>query len=168
MMEKYTKKYTILKGFHYSNFFPRFFLLTDLMSQKGTIVFDESCKYEIEEESCVNKLFGYCFGFGVHKNSARFGWTYNKEMNEIFIWKYVYVNGKLYKNKIFSCEINLEHNYCLRSSKNGNKVHVEFIIDNEVLDRVDIPSSSFFVTTLGPYFGGHTRAPHKIVIKQII
>jgi hypothetical protein len=53
------------------------------------------------EKSCVNKLFGFCFGFGVHKNSARFGWTYNKETNKIDIWCYFYNDGKLTKKSVF-------------------------------------------------------------------
>lgn len=158
------KTYIVPKGFHYSNFLPRFFFIADFMTQKGRIVFDKSCEYEIDEESCVNKLFGFCFGFGVHKNSARFGWTYSKEMNEIFIWKYVYINGVLQKTKIYSCEIGSEHEYRIQANKNGNTYHVELIIDNNTVSRCELPKSCFFVTTLGPYFGGHTRAPHKIVI----
>ena len=162
------KKYTIHKGCHYSNFLPGFQLLTDSGPHVygNSYIFDESCKYKIEESSCVNKLFGFCFGFGVHKNSARFGWTYNKELNAIFIWKYVYIEGKLQKAKIYSSGIDEYHDYRLRAHRNGAFCHVEFIIDNEVLDRADIPASCFFITTLGPYFGGNTRAPHTINIIQ--
>ena len=54
------KTYTIHKGCHYSNFVPRIQLLSQVnyMSQHGCIVFDESCKYEINEASCVNKICG--------------------------------------------------------------------------------------------------------------
>jgi hypothetical protein len=157
--------YFVLKGCHYSNFIPNLFLVSNFISQGYRVTFDESCKYEIEEESCVNKLFGFCFGFGVHHNSVRFGWTYNKETNNVFIWKYIYLNGKLQKSKIFSCEIGSIHDYNLRAVRHGNFYDVEFIIDNKVIDRCTVYRSCFFVTSLGLYFGGNSRAPHIIKVK---
>lgn len=91
------RKLFILKGFHYSTFTPRLFYSKNF-SRSVSVKFDRSCAYEIEEKSCVNKLWGISFGlFGVHKNSYRFGWTYNKEQDNITIWSYVYNNGKLNK-----------------------------------------------------------------------
>jgi hypothetical protein len=79
------KEYRIFKGCHYSNFLPSFHKVPNDFGISTNVIFDESCKYEIDEKSCVNKLFGFCFGFGVHKNSVRFGWTYNNEKNSIII-----------------------------------------------------------------------------------
>ena len=164
-------KYVILKGCHYSNFIPKFKSIKDDMLFSGTFLFDKSCEYEINEESCVNKLFGFCFGFGVHENSVRFGWTYNKYVNNIYIWAYFYVNGKLHKKNIFSCCLNVEHTYQIElhriSSKLGNYTF-RLLIDGKAYDGFkSIQSDSCFVTTLGPYFGGKTRAPHKIKIIKI-
>ena len=166
--------YKILKGWHYAkNFIPRLQLICNCnyIQQGGDMTFTDSCKYEIDEESCVNKLFGFSFGlFGVHKNSARFGWTYNSEMNEIFIWKYVYDNGKLTKEKIFSCNIGETHAYDIDawtydSDKKGYKTYgICFKIDGKKIAETKIESNKWFVLTLGPYFGGNTRAPHKICI----
>ena len=130
------KKYIIHKGCHYSNFFPRIQLLSQVtcVFQSGCVVFDESCKYEISETSCVNKLFGFCFGFGVHKNSIRFGWTYNVPTNQIYIWKYFYVNGQLEKEKIFACEIGEQHFYEIIMDTANNAKDTYFItlrIDNK-------------------------------------
>ena len=58
---------------------------SNYFSQGANIIFADNCKYEIDEKSCVNKLYGFCLGlFGVHKNSIRFGWTYNKETDGLF------------------------------------------------------------------------------------
>ena len=161
-------KYTILKGCHYSNFIPNFHKITSSMVFQNTFIFDKSCVYEIDEPSCVNKLFGFCFGFGVHKNSIRFGWTYNKELNCIWVFGYFYKSGKLCKTKIFSCNLDEEHTYKIElnriSSVLGNYTF-RFLIDGkEVTDFQEIQSNSCFITTLGPYFGGNTRAPHKMKI----
>ena len=162
-------KYTILKGCHYSNFIPSFHKIEDSLFFTNTFSFDNSCKYEIDEPSCVNKLCGFCFGlFGVHKNSIRFGWTYEKETNLIYIWSYFYKNGKLHKKKIFSCDFDDGHIYTIelhRISSKFGKYKFRFLIDaKEIGDFEEIQSNSCFVTTLGPYFGGNTRAPHKMKI----
>lgn len=159
------RTYFVLKGCHYSNFIPSIRCMKDEVEIGGIYSFDKSCSYHVDEPSCVNKLFGFCFGFGVHYNSVRFGWTYNKETNNIFIWKYVYVNGKLQKSKIFSCEIGSKHDYNLRAVKNGSFYDVEFMIDNKVIDKCTVYRSCFFVTTLGLYFGGNSRAPHTIKVR---
>ena len=169
------KTYIIRKGCHYSNFFPRIQLLSQVnyLSHHGCIVFDESCKYEIDEASCVNKLFGFCFGFGVHKNSIRFGWTYNAPTNQIYVGKYFYINGKLEKEKIFACELGEAHFYEILVDKANNAKDTYFItlkIDNKKVYPLNdeypkIRSNKCFITTLGPYFGGNTRAPHTMKIE---
>lgn len=174
------KTYTIHKGCHYSNFFPRIQLLSGVtfFYQGGLIIFDESCKYEIDEASCVNKLFGFCFGFGVHKNSIRFGWTYNAPTNQIYIWKYFYIDGKLEKEKIFACEIGEANYYEIAVNKSNNvknEYYITLKINNEIYSndgefetgsKNKIYSKKCFITTLGPYFGGKTRAPHTMKIEE--
>ena len=164
------KKYTIFKGCHYSNFIPSFHCTKDYAVFEGTYSFDENCKYQIDEDSCVNKLFGFCFGLGVHKNSVRFGWSYNKPVNSIYIWSYYYKNGKLNKKKVFSCNTNEYHNYKIevnRISKSLGNYTFRLLVDNNVvLDFQELQSNKTFITTLGPYFGGHTRAPHKMIIRK--
>lgn len=157
--------YKIKKGRHYSNFMPSFKCLKDLVYSES-FIFTDSCKYDIDEKSCVNKLFGFCFGFGVHKNSIRFGWTYNRELDLIEIWSYVYLDGKLTKNIIFSCKTNETHYYeILINQISKDEYNVFLIIDSEVRKRQYFNVNKFFITSLGPYFGGKTRAPHDIEIK---
>jgi hypothetical protein len=63
----------ILKGFHYSTFFPKIYRFCSENKKSIRVKFDKSCVYKIDEKSCVNKLWGFSIGlFGVHKNSYRF------------------------------------------------------------------------------------------------
>ena len=43
----------------------------DVLNTHWEVKFDENCLYEIEEKSCVNKLFGYSFG---SKNIYMYPW----------------------------------------------------------------------------------------------
>lgn len=176
-MSKKIKKYTILKGWHYSNFIPSFKLIDDVTVFEHKIAFDQSCKYEIDEPSCVNKLFGFCFGFGVHQESIRFGWTYDKTLNEYTIWHYVYSDGELYKFPIksFTAKGVMLQDYKIVLKRRPNNTYIMYrhaydytlYIDGTPLAEGRIKSNKLFLTTLGPYFGGHTRAPHKMVIKEL-
>jgi hypothetical protein len=67
-------KLYILKGCHYSTFIPKFYKAKDF-NKSVYIKFSDSCLYEINEPSCVNKLWGFAYGLGIHRNSVRFGWT---------------------------------------------------------------------------------------------
>ena len=163
------KKYTILKGCHYSNFLPSIFKIDDnkpIKRFEKNIEFTESCKYEINEPSCVNKLFGFSFGiFGVHKNSVRFGWTYQKETDSIVIWKYVYADGDLIKYPISDVKICQKYKFQIECFYFGeNQYRVICRINDKWIDSFWFNIKKYYLLTLGPYFGGKTRAPHKIHI----
>lgn len=184
-----SKNYIIPKGFHYSNFIPWFKCIKGSFEIERTIVFTDSCGYEIDEPSCVNKLFGFCFGmFGVHKNSARFGWTYDKGHGVIKLWKYVYEGGKLEKEVIEDVQIGepitlklyVEQIKPVNITKwrfdkdtndiveTDNSIHtnycVNFVVNNHTICYWYIPTDIKYIVTLGPYFGGKTKAPHCIRI----
>lgn len=144
----------IIKGFHYSTFIPRIYKSCNNKTVK--IKFDKSCAYNIDEKSCVNKLWGFSVGlFGVHKNSYRFGWTY--EDDKIIIWTYCYINGKLHKKRLTECEFDKEYEcsieLCDKVILNFNGVKSEFPI-YELRTLFE----------LGFYFGGKTRSPHNMKI----
>jgi hypothetical protein len=154
-------KLVIFKGCHYSTFFPRI-ICKNNFNKTIKVRFDESCKYNIEEDSCVNKLWGFSIGlFGVHKNSYRFGWTY--ENDKIVIWTYSYINGKLQKEKLTECEFDKEYQCSISID---NKVVFNF---NGVTKERELRSSKKFLLELGFYFGGKTRATKnmKIEFKRI-
>lgn len=155
-------KYTILKGCHYSNFIPKLGLNKDI-DLSYNITFNESCLYKIQEKSCVNKLFGLCYGlFGVHKNSIRFGWA--SDNNKILIYAYIWWNGKLSKYPLIKVNPNENHTYKIHIKKN---CFCSFSIDGKekeviILSKVNNP----FIWTLGFYFGGNSTAPHKMFIEM--
>ena len=162
------KRYSIRSWCHYSNFIPslhRGYPGLGFYSTMGTFYFDGSCRYEVDESCCVNKLFGFSFGlFGVHKNSVRFGWTYDKSEDKIAIWSYVYADGKLHKKKICTVDISEFVQFEIMVDKFG----AYFTVDNDLkyIFRHTFDSSLFdrYLLDLGPYFGGKSRAPHEIVI----
>lgn len=161
------KKNIIFKNFHYSTFIPLIKCVkknVDYVLNENSILFDESCKYEIDEKSCVNKLFGYSFHiFNVHKNSCRFGWTYDKEIDKIVIWTYTYNNGKLFKNKIGICDFNKVYNFSIKTQVNTGEIIYNFNNEKEETYKLNVLNK--LILTLGFYFGGNTRAPHKMYIK---
>ena len=162
------KTYYVLKGCHYSNFIPCIKRVEERMVFEQMLRFDPSCEYDIDEASCVNKLFGFCFGFGVHKNSVRFGWAYDKKTGFINIYKYVYEDGQLHKHIAHNIETGNYHIYRILAERKGDNMWmIDFIIDGQtVATHWCMYSDACFVTTLGLYFGGNTPAPHTIKINR--
>lgn len=159
------KSLIIYKNCHYSNFIPSLICIKNKneFKKEYIISFDDSCKYGINEKSCVNKLFGYSFGlFSIHKNSCRFGWSYDKINDNIIIWKYIYIEGKLYKSKFSTCNFNEKYFFSIKTYLNENKT--EFNFNNEKREIIDIKINKKILLTLGFYFGGKTKAPHKMKI----
>jgi hypothetical protein len=163
-------KLVIFKGCHYSTFFPRI-ICKNNFNKTIKVRFDESCKYVINESSCVNKLWGFSSGlFGVHENSYRFGWTYDSITNRIVIWTYMYINGRLYKDILHYCKLEVDYTFNIESHTSESGItHTTFsIYDNDTL----LINKTFHcpyalkntLLELGFYFGGNTRAPHKMFI----
>lgn len=148
---------TILPHFHYSTFIPRIYKSNTIKSVK--IKFDESCKYSIQERSCVNKLWGFSSGlFGVHKNSYRFGWTYDSVSDKIIIWAYIYRNGKLFKERLAECNFDVEYTFTMEIK---DKVTLTV---GTIQKTYEVSKPKFWLLELGFYFGGVTRSPHKMKI----
>ncbi len=166
------KSYFVNKNCHYSNFIPRISYVRNCNTiiSSGTFIFTDSCRYDIEEKSCVNKLFGFSLGlFNVHKHSYRFGWTYNNEKDVIDIWVYYYNKGKLYKNKIYEAELNSPISLEINTYKDTEKKLITnyFIVGDKIFSVTVLNDIKYwFLLTLGLYFGGKTRAPHKIEVKK--
>lgn len=153
-------KLNILKGWHYSNFFPRVFLFKQPFTKSVTVKFDRSCMYSIDEKSCVNKLWGFSVGlFGVHQNSFRFGWTYNQELDTIDIWSYAYLSGRLYKKRMGSCEFNKEYTFTIVLNDKVTLYFDDHIAEFQLIEWRPL------LLELGFYFGGNTKAPHKMNIE---
>ncbi len=147
----------ILKGCHYSTFLPKFHKATNL-KKSVSVSFNENCLYKIDEKSCVNKLWGFACNLGIHKNSFRFGWT--SDGNLIYIWIYVYINGILTKQKIGSCCVNTQQVLSIEIKEN----RVIFQINEKIVNIISLKVCPIFFTELGFYFGGNSKAPHKMWI----
>lgn len=179
------KEYKVLKGWHYCcNFFPYIKLKSEIYTglkyfvyENKLVKFTEDSKYDIDEPSAVNKLFGLCYGlFGVHKNSDRLGWRYNKETDLFDIYMYSYVDGVLYKECITSVKSGEMYYYSLEvtfsDDMNKRNVVINFAPYCEpckIIKEVTYTANHRFclIAELGLYFGGNTPAPKTIKVKII-
>ena len=160
-------KIYIFRGFHYSTFLPRFFKLNNKLSKTIKATFNKSTIYNINEKSCVNKLWGFTNGlFGVHKNSFRFGWTYDEGNEEINIYTYTYINGRLHKKWLTTVDFDTEYTYTITLERvNDNVCKVTYNFDNKLIEVMELPTIiNKYSLELGFYFGGLTRAPHNMNI----
>ena len=134
-------------------------------------MFTDSCKYLLDENDQLdwNKLYGVSFGlFGIHKNSVRFVWRYNPEINKIQIGAYWYLNGCRNWYLLCSVELNQLINFKLTFL---NDSVVFTVLD----DLVPIGKYQLYVDKkilakdkyqCGIYFGGNCRAPKNITIVE--
>jgi len=85
-------KYTIFKGQHYCD-------KTSVKSFSGRemhfkVLFDSSAVYKTLDpinQADINKLYGFTEGIDNHINSARIGWSWNKQA--LRLYAYIYANG---------------------------------------------------------------------------
>lgn len=162
-------KLRILKGCHFSNFIPSIKIAKEWLRIREAFIFDESCRYQVAEDSCVNKLFGFSFGLlGVHKNSVRFGWVYDRETDKISLLRYVYKNGSLRKSVLKSVGFNEEFNILFEFGRyiTGGWEILMYINDELVSVESFDDKVSKLIFTLGFYFGGKSRAPHTMHIQS--
>lgn len=166
--------YTIQKGEHCS--LPRTNLLPlSTHTIEATWIFDESVKYQADEENDWNKLFGLWFMppiSWIFKNPTKMT-RYNCAI-VAFRWKggrlelspYLHRNGSLeYAEKlggaIVPCEI-------------GQPIATRIqVLSNLVLFQIndknfvyEFPKHNSLAFTVQPYFGGQAVAPHDILIQK--
>jgi len=161
-------KFIIKKGTHYSN--ETVFKLKNFFNTNNTlqyqVVFDDSCVYELpkEDQGDINKLFGFSIGFNHHKNSARFGWSYQD--GKINLHAYIYDNG-VRKSKLID-KLNFNSSYLLTLTDLGEEW--KFSVENGS-NITELKMSKLHDFEWGyklwPYFGGNNPAPHDITIDLI-
>lgn len=179
------KKVTIKKGCHRPFRFPVFYrgfgsLFNDACIEYN-IKFDEDCRYTLtphSDQADWNKLFGFCYGLlGIHKNSVRYGYSYDDVSGLIQICAIVYSTnsqGKVSVRRqfLFNVRIGEEHKYSINSKWTGSNVEVELMFDDYIVFKThlfletytcDMPLMRF---GCGLYFGGNQRAPQKITIYE--
>lgn len=169
-------KKTIFKGFHRPIQLPAFlspmgFLVTDkyyTFSRK--IKFHENCAYNLKTDKQYdwNKLFGVCLGIrGIHKNSIRFGWRYNIFKNSIELCTIVYKDGeKPQRTLIQDADLLLggEATFTIKMHINPYGVlEYAFHLNNMLVSNGNLGvMGCLMYFGCGFYFGGESKAPHKI------
>ena len=156
--------FTIEKGKHYSDrFFHKLFNLVNFTSfNTWTIIFDESCQYELlgPDQYDVNKLIGFSIGANHHKESARFGWR--SVANEIEISAYAYVNSKRIIEPIAKVPLNTNIDLFLDVEQHAKPFAVAFSTGPHVETKIPKITPFAIGYSLWPYFGGNCPAPHKM------
>jgi hypothetical protein len=161
MLPSYVK-YTMKEGEHYSlhNFHE---MRARFLS--FNVVFDESCKYEIEgeDQADVNKLFGFSeCDQQHHENSARFGWDWNKSAG-ITIHAYVYNNSVRTSTQIAKVKLGTEHSYRIDFDDENYYFTIDGLVDRFPMKRTHKCTTGIYYI-LYPYFGGNQPAPHNMHI----
>ena len=163
------KKLEIYKNKHYPfpGFITPFPVVVDKHSPtyKGAaIMFSENCIYDFNDDDQldINKLFGFSIGFH-HKNSFRFGWRPNLISSEIDIFSYEYVNGVRESYPITNVKLNVWNSFFMYYCPSEKTI--SYVINNDVYKHnVDMSNYYGLGYTLGLYFGGNRKAPHKITV----
>lgn len=152
--------YNILQGQHYSDKSSiRIFNGTEMNFR---VRFDSSAIYKTMDpvnQYDINKLFGFSDGDNHHKNSARIGWGWNK--NVLRLYAYVYSDSLRLMKEISPVAIGREI-WCSILVSRGEYL---FTVDETrvALHRaVETPAAAGY--WLYPYFGGDEVAPHNISI----
>ncbi|WP_420388240.1 hypothetical protein [Roseivirga sp.] len=129
-----------------------------------TVRFDETAMYNLgnRNQGDINKLFGFADCNSLHhENSARFGWNFNIETNEVDIYTYVYQSSDRLFKKIGSMEIGESAD--LSISLDGDEYVFWFKDEQQTVKRGTQCNLGVYYL-LYPYFGGDETAPHDIRI----
>lgn len=156
---EYTQ-YRILKGNHYCDISA--IKAITLTEQNFKVKFDSTAVYKTlteDNQFDINKLYGFSEGLDPHKNSARIGWSYNKD--SLRLYGYVYNNSSLLSQEIATCKIG----EVIRCSIRPDKRNYVFTVNDKSisLERDALPDIVQGYQ-LYPYFGGDEVAPHNINI----
>lgn len=131
--------------------------------------FTDNCRYDLgnDDQLDTNKLVGIGYLPGHHKDSARFGWRYDKMKGQIEIMAYCYVNGQRKIQSLCFCEIGKEYVLQLKMLINSYYMAVHERGETPIIgsDWIDHNHNKHFKYRLGVYFGGNRRAPHTMTIE---
>lgn len=161
---------TIHKGKHR----PRFWWLQlriwhNKKSISRKVTFGSNCNYDLPgdaDDLDVNKLFGLGY-FWNKKESARFGWNYNKLTNKIDLFAYYHLNGVMNFKKI--CDVFMGSEYLMiLNIYDGNYSFAAWSVNDglPVGDTlIEKPHAKKWSYALGCYLGGNKTLDHDITIE---
>lgn len=134
------------------------------------VKFTPSCRYDLgdEDQKDWNKLFGFCCGIsGVHKDSARVVWRYNKDTDMIELGLYCYIDGeRIFPKKIIS--VNIDEDVTIKLGYSLYEISLNIITDNKtewVFEKSMVTCDKGVRYGCGLYFGGNRTAPQDITIE---
>lgn len=163
-------KITIGKNRHYPWLIPIAFPFWVRRKQttirKAGFMFTDSCMYDLKDEDQwdVNKLFGFSIGYH-HHTSFRFGWRPLLEENLIEIVAYEYLDGVRQKTiPVHRVEPNKWGEYTIMYDPSHQIVHYLVSAGGFEVHNISNKRKWGLGYTLGIYFGGNEKAPHKITI----
>jgi hypothetical protein len=133
-----------------------------------TVRFDESCRYDLQNDDQydINKLVGVGYLPGHHTDSARFGWRYLKGRKCIDLQAYCYISGARMTQHICYLEIGRKYRLQLNVTKLAYVFDVYDVEADKSVGGCAMPHyhGKSLQYRLGPWFGGNNTAPHNISI----
>ena len=153
--------YTIRKGSHASNWFPKFTLSNKVYF---SFTFETNPSYLLEnkqDQKDTNKIFGISDSWHHHQHSIRIGWRHNSDTNQTTYCVYYYRDGEHYTEDLGPLKIYQDTYVYIEIKKDCYRVTT---IDKQV----DILRTSKWFGPryfLYPYFGGQQVAPKQFKIK---
>ena len=165
------KKRIIYKNFHRPLFsIPCLKRVKDNHIRKS-FRFTDSCRYYLDcgDQMRWNKLTGFFIGLlGIRKNSFRFVWRYNPNVDMIEIGAYWYKGGE--RGYKILCRINIGEEYIFDMQIYSDCIIFKVIEDEYTrisyhkVPMWDIRKNNKYMC--GIYFGGNRFAPQRIVIEE--
>lgn len=166
---------TIFKYFHRPIFQLPAFLCpigslknNEALNLSKSVKFKPNCAYNLNnaKQRDWNKLFGVCFGIvGIHKTSVRFGWRYREDLDLIELCVIIYrENQKPIRETVAYLNIDFEYNLEISILRKDNSYKVYFKTFGVDVYNIILDCNSSHYYGCGFYFGGKSRAPHKMFI----
>lgn len=157
-------KVTLRKG-HHRQLIPTFGIFYNKKTLERLVTFHANCAYKIEgvDQYDINKLVGIGYPPHHHKESARFGWRYNKETNGITLFAYCYVSGKREERQI--ADVPMEQEIKLKIYISAS--HYCFDVQYDIIQHwciVQKKHTKKWAYLLGPFFGGNRKTPQDMHI----
>lgn len=148
-------KYTIFKGQHYCDKTAVKSFSDKTMSFK--VKFDSTAIYTTLDpvnQADINKLYGFTEGIDNHINSARIGWSWNK--NALRLYAYIYANGVRSFKEITTVAIGAEITCTIAISE---KQYLFEVDDKKASLNRGLEGPAVAGYWQYPYFGGDEVAP---------
>jgi len=133
---------------------------------KSSCKFDSSAIYNLgnENQGDWNKLIGFSEDIRIHENSARIGWRWNLEREQIELGYYCYIKGEIDDNKGHICwvGINKPFQFMIRDDQEKQNYIIDINGNYKVIHHGQKFDDKKFWSY--PWFGGDETAPHDITI----